>query len=360
MAALDVFRAIGHQTDSKFLATEVLPILWQFSLGPLLDLAQFQAYMNLIKSLSTRVETEHTRELQELGTRNATPAAASRNDFMSFESIGGSMSTTNGNGDADFEALVRGNIQSKSTGGDMLGGDPWTSAQPSASSSATLPSRPAGIGNRTASSASPAPAFSWSTPPISPPATNLAAPRNVSRTITPDNTLSAFPAIAPSTAFPAMAPSNVATNTNSMMSPTTPSYSTQSPSINWTTAAGSGLSSSTANAWGGSTTTSATSGLSNFSIAPPPAPSQMQTRTQGSGTTNPYSGFSIAPPASRGNSSFGVAAPPGAGARSNSGLSMNSMASMQRQGNNQVQQEQRQQQPGINWGNTGSGGDSLI
>ena len=72
LAALDVFKAIGPQVDSDFLAIDVLPILWQFSLGPLLNLEQFQAYMSLIKRLSSRVENEQTRKLQELGANNAT------------------------------------------------------------------------------------------------------------------------------------------------------------------------------------------------------------------------------------------------------------------------------------------------
>ena len=82
MAALAVFEAIGKVVDSDFLALEILPILWNFALGPLLNLQQFQSYLTLIKSLSTRVETEHTRKLQELSTSN--PATStSPNDFPS-------------------------------------------------------------------------------------------------------------------------------------------------------------------------------------------------------------------------------------------------------------------------------------
>ncbi|KAF2447859.1 ARM repeat-containing protein, partial [Karstenula rhodostoma CBS 690.94] len=198
MAALDVFKAIGSQVDSDFLAVDVLPILWQFSLGPLLNLGQFQAYMLLIKSLSARVENEQTRKLQELGANNA--PTTSRNEFMSFGGLPGTngLDTSNGDGSGDFEALVRG-TPGASTGSDMLGGDPWANAPTSASSSATLPSRPA------ARNASPAATFAWSTPPVSPPPTNLAAPptQGGMRTITPDNTLNSL-----NSAFPAMAPAN--------------------------------------------------------------------------------------------------------------------------------------------------------
>lgn len=366
MAALDVFKAIGNQVDSDFLAMDVLPILWQFSLGPLLNLAQFQAYMVLIKTLSARVENEQTRKLQELGASNA--PATSRNEFMSF---GGAPATngfdaSNGAGDADFEALVRG-TQGTNAGSDMLGAstDPWASAPASASSSTILPSRP-GVKANSTRNASPAATFSWSSPPVSPPPqTNLSAPQNPVRTITPDNTFSSL-----NSAFPAMAPSNPGIGSpslsqrpamgTSMTSPTiTPSYnSTQGTSIDWSKATGSA--SLTSNPWGSTTTATASSNLSSFSTAAPPAQPQ-----------NPYSSFSIAPPPSKpatssfgippppapSNSSFSIAPPPGGlGARTASagtGLNMNSMASRMAQGHSQ-----QQQKPANN--NWGSGGDSLI
>jgi hypothetical protein len=40
MAALNVFREVGKIADADFIAMEVLPIMWAFSLGPLLDLQQ--------------------------------------------------------------------------------------------------------------------------------------------------------------------------------------------------------------------------------------------------------------------------------------------------------------------------------
>lgn len=66
IAALNVLRQVGGVADSDFVATEILPILWGMSLGPLLDLKQFQLFMDLIKSLSSRVEVEQSRKLQEL------------------------------------------------------------------------------------------------------------------------------------------------------------------------------------------------------------------------------------------------------------------------------------------------------
>ena len=107
MAALEVFKEVGKIADSDFLAMDVLPILWQFSLGPLLNLQQFQAFMTLIKSLSSRIEQEQTRKLQELSSSN-TAAVARSNDFMTFAAIGGTNGTETTNGEeTDFETLVR-------------------------------------------------------------------------------------------------------------------------------------------------------------------------------------------------------------------------------------------------------------
>lgn len=40
MAALSVFEQVGRIADVDFIAMEVLPIMWSFSLGPLLNLQQ--------------------------------------------------------------------------------------------------------------------------------------------------------------------------------------------------------------------------------------------------------------------------------------------------------------------------------
>ncbi|KAI8936393.1 hypothetical protein NX059_006803 [Plenodomus lindquistii] len=366
VAALDVFKAISNQIDSDFLAIDVLPIMWQFSLGPLLNLQQFQGYMTLIKSMSARVENEQTRKLQELGANNAT--VTSRNEFMSFSgpSTTNGFENSNGNGDTDFEALVRGGPQGSSGGTDMLGGNSWSNAPSSASGSTVLPSR--SLNPPRSNNASPAPTFSWSTPPVSPPPnTNVAAPPAQKWAVTPDNTLStlnsSFPALSasnPGIGSPSFAPpqqqTRPAMSMNGMMSPSaTPSYTTSNNStIDWSKA-GSAMSSSP---WGSSSSTAnnTTSSLSNFSSM---APASQQSYTQ----ANPYSSFSIAPPPAKpaGNSSFSIAPPPSLGMAnrtpsSSSGMGMNSMASLRAQTQTQQQQKQQQQQQ-TNWG---SGGDSLI
>ncbi|CAI6251423.1 unnamed protein product [Periconia digitata] len=372
MAALDVFKAIGSQIDSDFLAIDVLPILWQFSLGPLLNLGQFQAYMALIKSLSSRVENEQNRKLQELGANNAT--STSRSEFMSFGGLPGTsgLESSNGDGDAGFEALVRGN-QGSNAGSDMLGGDPWAAASSSASSSTVLPSRPTTnrVGSR---NASPAAAFSWSSPPISPPPPNLATPSvGATRAITPDSTLGSL-----NSSFPAMTPLNPGIGSplsqsqakplgmGGLASPSImPSYTPNAATsgIDWTKATTSS-SNLTSNPWGASSPASTPGGVSSLSNMQPHQQQQ---------AGNPYSGFSIAPPPSKAatgsfniaapassNSSFSIAPPPmqtRIGSAS-SGLSMNNMA--QRQKQNQTQQQQQQQQPVANASWNSSGGESLI
>lgn len=277
--------------------------------------------------------------------------------------------TSNGSGDTDFEALVRGEQQGPSGGTDMLGNDPWANASASAGSSTVLPSRLTTDRTRS-NNASPAATFSWSSPPVSPPPNNtLSAPKPQSRAITPDNTLntlnSSFPALSatnPGIGSPSFAPpqqqSRPTMSMNGMMAPaTTPSYNNaQGSGIDWTKAAGSITAS---NQWGSTSSTANTmGGHSNFSSMAP-----MNSQAQGQG--NPYTSFSIAPPPLKpaGNSSFSIAPPPSMGmasrtASSGSGMGMNSMASLRAQTQSQQQQKpSQQQQQQSNWG---SGGDSLI
>ena len=361
MAAHDVFKAIAPQVDGDFLALDILPILWQFSLGPLLNLPQFQAYMNLIKSTSARIEHEQTRKLQELGANST--SATTRNEFMSFGGPPASngIDSSNGGDDTNFEALVRGGQGATGTS-DMLGGDSWGNA--SASSSTILPSRPANRSNN----ASPAPAtFSWSTPPVSPPQTNLSAPHGNGKAITPNNNFSSL-----NSSFPAMSPANPGIGSPSFPQQQTtlsqpsmaPSYTTSpSAGIDWSKA-----NHSSASAWGTSTTTNNTlsSGLSSFSALQPSQPQSQPQRLNNS--ASPYSAFSIAPPPMKQASTgtFSIPPPPmlGAGGRNasaSSGMSMNSMKGGNKNGmaalKAQTQSQQGQSQGSANWG---SGGDSLI
>ncbi|KAI9840129.1 MAG: hypothetical protein M1837_001890 [Sclerophora amabilis] len=190
MAVLNVFKRIGPVADSDFVAIEILPLLWTMSLGPLLNLQQFQAFMDLIKSLSRRIEQEHTRKLEELSSNSGTiPKNAENDDIMSF----GATNNSNGigSGEGDFESLVFGRRGGQSTNG---GWDSASTARPQIS--------------RQHSKTDP-PAFSWST---SSPADKSGSHNSTlssglgtfssvqtdpkSRSITPD--LSSFAPLAPS------------------------------------------------------------------------------------------------------------------------------------------------------------------
>ncbi|KAL9626212.1 MAG: hypothetical protein Q9204_007487 [Flavoplaca sp. TL-2023a] len=113
MAALAVFKQVGKIADTDFLATECLPVLWSFSLGPLLDMQQFQEYMKLIKSLSRRIETEQMRKLRELSTNSNTTR---NNDLMNIGSTDAFFGSNGNNvGGDDFERLVLGKKTSSKT-----------------------------------------------------------------------------------------------------------------------------------------------------------------------------------------------------------------------------------------------------
>lgn len=179
MAALAVFRQVLKVADSDFLALEVLPVLWSFSLGPLLDLNQFSQFMALIKSISSKVEREQMKKLQELssgdssGFRNGT-AAASQN------SNGLAQSETESTRD-NFERLVlgQGATESNEKTNDLWGGlvSDTPSAQP--------PMQPL---------SSPTTTFSWSS---NTPGSASKQSSQTTRSITPDMKLNSFPSLQP-------------------------------------------------------------------------------------------------------------------------------------------------------------------
>ncbi|KPI43899.1 Protein kinase domain-containing protein ppk32 [Cyphellophora attinorum] len=186
LAALKVFRQVGQAADAEFLATEVLPVLWTFALGPLLDLAQFQSFMQVIKAISGKIEKEQVRKLQELGTgravsesRSASSAAPVSNGFA-----GAGSTQATGNED-DFAKLVLGNKTATRN-------DPFAGAL---SDGERLTQNP--------------PTFSWSSTNnpgvVSQPqrsfTPNMTAlqPQAPSRSVTPDVSAASFPSLQPST-----------------------------------------------------------------------------------------------------------------------------------------------------------------
>ncbi|KAI9819886.1 MAG: hypothetical protein M1827_006456 [Pycnora praestabilis] len=217
MAALSVFQQVGKTADSDFLAMDVLPILWSFSLGPLLDLSQFASFMALIKSLSSKIEQDQTRKLKELSSNpSANIENTQNNDFMTFGVIN-SANTNDGfadGGDGDFERLVLGKRTGNAQSGDMLSGgwDNGVSTKPPNASSQSQPDRsPA------------APVFSWSTPSSTGPSASsntlssmssvLSPQQAPSRTITPDHNLGQFATLAPSNSSAFSPPMQPQTNT---------------------------------------------------------------------------------------------------------------------------------------------------
>lgn len=264
MAVLRVFKQVGEVADTDFLAMEVLPLLWTFSLGPLLNLAQFQAFMELIKSLSGRIEREQTRKLQEMGSSSAGNAIGAR--AVSARSGVASSSTNNGlsNGEeTDFETLVSGRKAATNGNGDLM--NDWGVPQPARS--ANTPSLPKA--NNTT------PTFSWQTPAPAPSSSmntlRPAMPNQASRTVTPDHTLSSFATLTPASQWsqplqPSAAsamPLRPAQNTTIATNNSSSSAST----IDWSAALNNKNNSSSA--W---TTQrpAAPSSTNSFSIAPPP------------------------------------------------------------------------------------------
>ncbi|EGE08832.1 SCY1 protein kinase [Trichophyton equinum CBS 127.97] len=156
VAALNVFKQIGHIVDIEFAALEVLPILWSFALGPLLNVQQFSSFMEI---------------------RHSKP---------------GRMSPLNNGGEAggdksDFERLVLGKNKASSPSIDSWGdwGDSSTTMAQTATKTETVPQ------------------FSWSSGSTAAAAARqgngggLAKPNANLRSITPDTTINSFPTLQP-------------------------------------------------------------------------------------------------------------------------------------------------------------------
>ncbi|KAK5987839.1 Protein kinase domain-containing ppk32-like protein [Cladobotryum mycophilum] len=308
MAARDLMYIIGETADADFVAMDILPILWSMSLGPLLNLKQFQAFMELIRALSRRVEEEQTKKLQELAGTSGSSTAAPNDDFLAFGGVTGTAFDANGGNEDDFEALVKGKTGGRSSASN--GNAPSWDETPNASTTTA----------RSASSTPQTPSFSWSTQtPTAPPPKPISSisQQPSFRTVTPD--LGRFETMTPaSTQF-----SQPLQPAQSSFQPTPQRNVSSSSSLNWSSAAantasksftpppaasnysgfgtqGSGLGSSSMtsqmstlslNSLGSQRPTMANSPGSSFSLAPPPG-GMMGTTPAIPGV----SGFSLAPP----------------------------------------------------------------
>ncbi|KAJ5081447.1 hypothetical protein NUU61_009711 [Penicillium alfredii] len=250
MAALKVFRQVGAVADTDFLALEVLPVLWSFSLGPLLNLRQFNDFMALIKSLSSRVEKEQTRKLQEL---------SSGADTSGFQNGGGGFSQSSTDPSSpeldgartNFERLVLGKNAAAANGQDA---DLWGSMEPETANP---------------SHSSMSPSFSWSSSNAGvAKQTSASQPTGLGfRSITPDQKLSSFPSLEPARPTP----------------PPTQPFAPMQPSSLWNASTGqqpqgsrpgpslSSLSNMTSSTPMSRPTSLQASNYSAFSIPPPPS-----------------------------------------------------------------------------------------
>ncbi|QRV75342.1 SCY1-like protein 2 [Ceratobasidium sp. AG-Ba] len=104
MATLDVHEKMGMKVDREAVATLVLPQLWAMSVGPLLNITQFQRFMTVIRALSERIEKEHAQHLRD----------SQRVEDRSAISPNGSANVTSPTA-VDFHSLVGGG-RSPSTG----------------------------------------------------------------------------------------------------------------------------------------------------------------------------------------------------------------------------------------------------
>ena len=192
-ASLAVFRQLGNIADTDYLALEVLPVLWNFSLGPLLNLQLFQDFMNLIKQLSAKIETEQTRKLRDLTSSNGIKDPSRPHDLTSANTSFATSETEN-IGPNDFERLVLG--KGTTNGSDILG-----EAQPQASKAGP-------------------PTFAWSTAPLTAsqnsPMSSAMNPH--ARITTPDQALNSFATLSPK---PNTNPINSGLSSFTSMQPTT-------------------------------------------------------------------------------------------------------------------------------------------
>lgn len=299
MAALKVFRQVGLVADTEFLALEVLPVLWSFSLGPLLSLGQFNDYMALIKTLSNRIEQEQCKKLQELST--GTGAAGFQNGANELTQSATGLSSPDADAAGSFERLVLGKKASSANGEaiDMWGGmdsAPAKATPPSMSPSISWSSNNAGMTNQ---------------------ASTLSSSSNLGfRSITPDQKLSLFPSLAPAPPRQASPITQPAAQPFPPLQPQSssssiwgaPANSTTRPQMDAPSPSLTSMSTMTpSNYMSGSTT--AAPNYSSFSIPPPPGGGMGSSSTMRS----PLS------PSTR-STSFQSAAPPPPAASSKQGL----------------------------------------
>ncbi|KAM0522393.1 hypothetical protein ACHAPE_001982 [Trichoderma viride] len=355
MAARDLMYVVGQNADAEFVAMDILPILWNMTLGPLLNLKQFQSFMDLIKTLSRKVEDEQTKKLQELSGSSNGSTAAPNEDFMAFGGLTGTaFDATNGGNEDDFEALVKG----------TAGGSSSAARTPSWDD---VPSAAASV-NRSSTATPQTPSFSWSTPramspPVKQPST-LQTQQPSFRTVTPD--LNRFEVMTPSatqfsqplqptaqqsgfqqtptqstTSAPSFGWSSTTTSANTSFSPPplTPHYSSNmsnSSATFGTTGMASSMSNMSLNSLNSQRPAMSDARGSSFSLAPPP------------GSSSGTSGFSLAPPPAASQNAWSSAGSGSSLSQQQKPMGLGGVGNSSPMGGSsfaQPQQQQQQQQP---------------
>ncbi|KZT26503.1 kinase-like protein [Neolentinus lepideus HHB14362 ss-1] len=95
MATLAIQEAMGTKVDHEAIASLILPHLFTMSMGPLLNITQFQRFMCVIRKLTDRVEKEHNQFLRD----------SQRIEDHSVTAVNGNTSASTG-ATIDFESLV--------------------------------------------------------------------------------------------------------------------------------------------------------------------------------------------------------------------------------------------------------------
>ncbi|KAI5303616.1 hypothetical protein KEM56_007361 [Ascosphaera pollenicola] len=340
MASLNVLRQVGRIADIDFLAVEAIPLLWQFSLGPLLNVRQFNAFMDVVKEISSKIEKEQRSKLMTLAGNDS--GIDGRSSLRGISPGGKAFTNLDEGRDldvkevkSDFEKLVLGHTDlstSTSAGGAMAaksleddgGWHDW--GEPQISITDRMTPRPAKVSP--SPSVQSVPRFSWSTAPtsvVNPHTTALpspassstgshtgrlqtgtggatlgAAPVRLNRSMTPDSAVkpSTFPVLSPTTTNSFAANSNGTSNFSQPLQPLQslkPQTQTQQrPQSQMQNSWTPGISTNTMNAVGSgfgganpATTLRSSNMLSNLSSLPAPS----------SSTTQPtQSAFNIPPP----------------------------------------------------------------
>lgn len=298
IAALKVLKQVGTEVDVDFIAVEVVPLLWNMALGPLLDLAQFKQFMELIKDLGAKVEQEHSRKLQELSGSTLAIQNNTNDDFMSFGDLPAAFTAPSGNEEDDFERLVTGKYGSTAPTIQTPVGDSGWDSMPSARAKPILPQA--------------APSFSWSsksTPAPGPPSPGIGSlaahmkPQHQPRTVTPD--ITRFASLQPqSTQFSQPLQPSRQASYNQPLQPSQPQQATvngQNTQAN-------------ANLWASSTAT--TSSSANLATIQPTKPNYTPSLPNYSSTStinNSLSGLSLSSqqkPTSQPSTPFSLPPPP--------------------------------------------------